>query len=296
MADFKSVSSIVAALAFWLVVTGCGSDSGGAIVESSDTSNVSDANGDDAETNGETGDEVSADNTAGGGNGSDSDSDTDGSTNPDIGSNTDSETPVAVDNREFEAVYSVRFVATWSAETHPTNFPSDPHFSPLTGAVHNEQVVIWQRGQNATDGIEDMAETGGTGQLLQEIQFAIDQGYALSGIEGGGISNSPGSTAVDILVNRDYPLVTVVSMLAPSPDWFIGIDRQSLIDSNGEFIDSLTLELNLYDSGTDGGMRFTSADEDIPRSPIGLVNSFPGDSDFLDGQPAVGSLEFTRTQ
>ncbi len=305
MFKYKRISIAAAILVAALITSGCDSDSNGAaVVSETPTDSTADTNADgsaggEGEATGTT-DENSgedtvdtSDSTDNNGTGNDTNSDT----GPVDGSNPDTGLPVVTDdNREFEAMYSARFEASWSAATHPTNFPSDPHFSPLTGAVHNEQVVIWQRGQNATDGIEDMAETGGTGQLLPEIQFAIDQGYALSSIEGGGIPLSPGATSVDFLVNRDYSLVTLVSMLAPSPDWFIGINSLSLFDANGNFVDSLTVELNLYDSGTDGGLRFTSADEDIPRSPIMLVNSFPNDSDFVDGRPSVGSLVFTRIQ
>ena len=154
--------------------------------------------------------------------------------------------------------------------------------------------MIWQPGQNASDGIEGMAETGSTGLMLTEIQFAIDQGYASSSIEGGGIPLSPGATDVGFVVNRDNPLVTLVSMLAPSPDWFIGVNSLRMIDENGDFLDSVTIALNLYDSGTDGGERFTDPDQDIPRSPIALVSSFPPDTDFFDGRPPVGTLTLTR--
>lgn len=205
------------------------------------------------------------------------------------------ETPSdTIGNPEFEARFTLRFVASWSVATHTVNFPPDPHFSPLTGAVHSEQVVFWQSGQNASDGIEFMAETGGTELLLSEIQSAIDQGYALSSIEGSGIPLSPGETEVEFVITRDYPLLTVISMLAPSPDWFVGINSLPLLDNEGEFVESVTVELNLYDSGTDGGLRYTSADEDIPLSPVALVNSFPLDTDFLDGRPSVGMLEITK--
>lgn len=190
----------------------------------------------------------------------------------------------------FEAMYRATFTATWSVDTHPVNFPDNPHFSPLTGAVHSEQAIFWESGQNATDGIEQMAETGATAILLTEVNAVIDEGRALSAIQGGGIPESPGSTSVEFTVNRDYPLVTLVSMLAPSPDWFIGVNSLQMIDENGDFRQSITIDLNLYDSGTDGGTRYTSADEDIPRSPIGMVNSFPLDSDFQEGQPTVGRL------
>jgi len=198
-------------------------------------------------------------------------------------------------NAEYEAVYRATFNATWSASTHPINFPAaDPHFSPLTGAVHSEQAVFWERGQNATDGIELMAETGGTSILLDEVQLVIDEGRALASITGGGIQLSPGSTSVEFTVNRDYPLVTLVSMLAPSPDWFIGVSSVSMLDANGDFEQSVTRSLNLYDSGTDGGTRFDSADQDVPRSPIALVESFPTDTDFQNGRPPVGELTIER--
>ena len=220
----------------------------------------------------------------------DNEASTDSETGGDTGGDTGA--PVAA----FEAEYRATFVATWSADTHPINFPGNPHFSPLTGAVHSEQSVFWEMGQNATDGIELMAETGATSILLTEVQSVVDEGRALSSIEGGGVGESPGSTSVEFTVNRDYPLVTLVSMLAPSPDWFIGVNSLQMIDENGDFRPLITIDLNLYDSGTDGGTRYTSADADIPRSPIDLVNSFPLDSDFQGGQPFVGQLTLELIQ
>ena len=220
----------------------------------------------------------------------DNEASTDSETGGDNGGDTGA--PVAA----FEAEYRATFVATWSADTHPINFPGNPHFSPLTGAVHSEQSVFWEMGQNATDGIELMAETGATSILLTEVQSVVDEGRALSSIEGGGVGESPGSTSVEFTVNRDYPLVTLVSMLAPSPDWFIGVNSLQMIDENGDFRPLITIDLNLYDSGTDGGTRYTSADADIPRSPIDLVNSFPLDSDFQGGQPFVGQLTLELIQ
>ena len=43
------------------------------------------------------------------------------------------------------ATYQVTFEATWSAATHPTDFPQDglAHFSALVGATHNADVVFW---------------------------------------------------------------------------------------------------------------------------------------------------------
>ncbi len=274
---FRFTSAATAGLlATTLVLGGCGSDS---------TTLVAGPSADNTGTDGD----MQSSNEGG----MDTDSTGDGTdTGTDAGGDTDNSNPdSASQNNEFEARYRATFNSTWSAATHPTNFPDNPHFSPLTGAVHSEQSRVWELGQIASDGIEEMAESGGTGILKTELQSIIDEGRALSLIEGGGIANSPGSVSVEFTINRDNSLVTLVSMMAPSPDWFIGVNGLPLIDQNGDFVSSITIDARLYDSGTDSGTRYTSADEDTsPRSPISLVSSFPPESDFMDGAPFAGQL------
>ncbi len=185
------------------------------------------------------------------------------------------------------ARYRLRFEATWSGATHITDFPGNPHFSPLTGAVHNQQVVFWSQGQNASDGIEVMAETGGVSTFVSEVNAAIDEGYASAVINGGGVATSPGEVSVEFEVSIDNPLITVVSMLAPSPDWFVGLHNVALHDGQ-QFLASLTQDLALYDAGTDSGQSYTSANSDTqPPDPIDLVSN-PTGTPFDRGMPFVG--------
>ena len=70
----------------------------------------------------------------------------------------------------------------------------------------------------------------------------------------------------------------------------MGIRDVALFDGTA-FVDSLTLELPAYDSGTDSGLRFTSADLDTqPREPITRVTSDAADSDFVNGLPSLGQF------
>lgn len=195
-----------------------------------------------------------------------------------------------------EATYRATFSASWSAETHPINFPGNPHFSPLTGAVHNADQVIWRMGDPAGPGIAELAESGGTDILLSELQVAMNESGVLSAIIGAGIDLSPGGTSVEFVVNRDYPYITLVSMLAPSPDWFVGVDSLEMFSADtDEFVESLIIDLNVYDAGSDSGVRYESPDLDTqPLDPISLVNSFPTDSDFFEGQPSIGELFIER--
>ena len=56
-----------------------------------------------------------------------------------------------------EVTYQVTFEATWTAQTHPQDYPSGAHFSPPVGAVHNPNVVFWKVGAPASNGIESIA-------------------------------------------------------------------------------------------------------------------------------------------
>lgn len=173
------------------------------------------------------------------------------------------------------ARYRVTFEADWSSTTHPDSFPSNPHFSGLIGATHNEQAVLWRSGQLASNGIEQMAETGGKSILQSEISNLVQDGLADTLLSGGGIGTSPGSVSLEFTINRSQPLVSLVSMIAPSPDWFVGVDSLPL-RSGGQWIDELSVDLQAYDSGTDSGPDYQSPNADTqPQDPIFHINEAP---------------------
>lgn len=192
------------------------------------------------------------------------------------------------------ALYRVEFTATWSEETHPHpdgNFPTaSAHFSPLIGAAHNTDVSFWGVEALASAGIEQMAETGATGLLRGEIAAAIDDGSALAIISGNG-AVSPGGTVIDeIEVTTDFPLVTLVTMIAPSPDWFVGISGESLLDEADQWVTEKTFTLYPYDAGTDSGEDYTSPNADT--DPAELIHSVRNQAPFSDAP--IGTFTFTR--
>lgn len=207
------------------------------------------------------------------------------------GTGNETEMPIEPPNMgdtETSARYELTFEASWSQTTHADNFPPNPHFSGLIGAIHNEQVIFWERGQPATPGIELMAETGSKSDLRSEIQEAIDNGSAVAMLDEGGIGLSPGEIKIEFDVNSDYHQITLVSMLAPSPDWFVGVHNLNLRDENG-FIESSVIELALYDAGTDSGPLYTSGNDDTdPAGTITRLTTNPDDLPFIDGLPQVG--------
>ena len=145
-------------------------------------------------------------------------------------------------------------------------------------------------GEIATDGIEQMAETGAKSKLRTEIQAVIDAEQAETLIDGGGIGTSPGNVSVDFDVTPAFPLVSVVSMIAPSPDWFVGVHDLNLCES-GTWRE-IDVPLQPYDSGTDSGPNYTSANDDTsPREPIARIEGPP--LQVGDSVPDLGSFSFT---
>lgn len=201
-------------------------------------------------------------------------------------------TPLPAETPTASARYQLTFEATWSSETHPIDFPPNPHFSGLIGAAHNPTVYLWQEGGTATAGIENMAETGGKSPLDSEIDALISSGDACAIISGGGINPSPGLVTVTLVVDQDCPVVSVVSMIAPSPDWFVGVSGLRLYE-NGRWIEHKVVDLFPYDAGTDSGASYSSLDEPT-GSPEG-IRRIETEPLVVNGSvPALGTFTFTR--
>ncbi len=189
--------------------------------------------------------------------------------------------------------YRVTFESFWSAATHPVDFPVNPHFSGLIGMTHNMETELFVRGGMATTGIENMAETGSKTALINEINTKISQGSAQSVVSGGGIGNSPGSVFQDFTLTNTHPFVSIVTMIAPSPDWFVAVKDVNLFQ-NGNWVENLVVDVSTYDSGTDSGFSYSSGNQDtVPPIPIHLITSQPLANGF-GVIPLMGTMTFER--
>jgi len=196
--------------------------------------------------------------------------------------------------QDYTAQYRVTFDATWSSSTHPAAFPSGAHWSGLVGGVHNDQVHFWREGETASLGIQNMAERGIQSTLVSEINPAIAAGNAQFTLNGGGIGGSPGSVSLTFpqSMRRDFPMVTLVSMIAPSPDWFVGVDSLSLIE-NDEWVSAKTVTLYGFDAGTDSGASYSSPD--LVTTPRGIITRFIGFPALVNGEIVpFGTFTFSR--
>ena len=186
------------------------------------------------------------------------------------------------------ATYTVTFTGAWTAEATPGGVPDGAHFSPLIGGVHNADVAFLEAGGQATPGIESMAERGRTATLTEEIQAAGANALSVLRKDSG-----PGATASDtfeaVTVTADHPRITLLSMIAPSPDWFVGVFGLSLLDAEGNWADALTVNLYPWDAGTEEGDDFSF--DNAATVPPGTIVSLRGTGRFSDAP--IATLTFS---
>ena len=192
---------------------------------------------------------------------------------------------------QSEATYTVTFTSNWSNTTHPSNnFPANAHWSKLVGATHNNEVVFLKMGDLASTGIEDVAELGSNTLFFSEINNAINNGFSNLLIDGDTLATPLGNIIIsNVITTEEFPLLSLVCMIAPSPDWIIGVDGLSLLDGNGEWINEMTIDLYPYDAGTDDGTDYNSTNQDT--NPQDAISNLQGIAPF--SSEIIGTLTVT---
>jgi len=84
---------------------------------------------------------------------------------------------------------------------------------------------------------------------------------------------------MEIMVKDQYSMVSLISMIAPSPDWFVGVDSLDLCGSDGKWKDKREMDLLTWDAGTDSGQQFTSAN--IATMPQDFITIIDQNSDTV---------------
>ncbi len=195
------------------------------------------------------------------------------------------------------ADYTVVVKSTWTAATHPLEYPaagplSGPHFSGIIGASHNAGYAVFAEGTPPTPGLERLSEEGKHNPLDDEIRAAIAAGTAGILVETGPLRDFNDSLVATVHVDSLHPMVSMVMMVAPSPDWFTGVSNVNLME-NGQWVAAKTFDLLAWDSGGDDGTTYKAPDMDTnPKKPTsrGMTPHF-----VINGSVVpVGTLTITR--
>jgi len=195
------------------------------------------------------------------------------------------------------ANYDISLTTIWNSTSH-TTVPGGAHWSDLIGATHSSPNEFFELGVLASQGIKNVAEGGSNGAITSEITAAISAGNAdqllhdMAGFDPFGPVATSGFT--NITVSEDFPLVTLVSMVAPSPDWFIAINSLNLRSgdplTNNGWKDTFTMDVFAYDSDTDSGSNYTSSNmpiDIVDQNGVFLITGAP-----INGN-RMGTITFT---
>ncbi len=137
--------------------------------------------------------------------------------------------------------------------------------TPLYTAFHDGSFVPFVVGEEASDGLEEIAETGGPGPIAAERSGVApnSQGAFITGAggpgpifpSGFGPGASVGSTILDVDLSMNNQF-TFLAMVLPSNDTFIGLETSIDLLADPDFMSTGVFSygitgLNVYDAGTE---------------------------------------------
>jgi hypothetical protein len=191
------------------------------------------------------------------------------------------------------AEYMVTFNMNWNSTDFPTDYPSNDHFSRLIGWSHDSTQTLFKVGTLASAGIKNMAETGGTSPLDTEFADLIDEEKGFNYFIGSSLGSGTGNIVLNVEVTKEYPSITLATMIAPSPDWYVAVVNINLLENN-IFVDQKTVDAHVYDAGTDNGITYASPNEiTAPQQPITLLVGPPlGNGVALNA--TIATVTFTK--
>jgi len=195
------------------------------------------------------------------------------------------------------ATYRVEFTPLWTKAAFPHEYPDTslihrPHFSGLIGTGHDASYHVFAVGQPPTPGLERLSEMGKHDPLDAEIKAAIAAGHAVALSESDPLKDFSQTATTQVAVDPAHPMVSIVAMIAPSPDWFAGVGDVNLME-NGDWVATKTVDVQPYDSGGDNGTTYLADDDDAnPKQPTSLNESAHFKKDGAV-QP-VARITFTR--
>lgn len=197
-------------------------------------------------------------------------------------------------NPEGDARYRLTFQGDWTEADHGS-LPDNAHFTTFIGMTHGAAVHLFMLGGNASPGVEDVAERGKVERASAEIDARIDAGTAFSkpviGVSDGPVGNGTG----EFTVSEAMPYLSIISMIAPSPDWFVGLRSFNLFDG-GVWLADTTIDVRMYDCGTEDGDQFSGDNPDTdPRGTIQMLDETNA-SVLANGTPGIVPIGNIRIQ
>jgi len=187
------------------------------------------------------------------------------------------------------ASYKVILTTKWTSPVFTV--PANAHLTTLAGMVHSKDTFLWNNGL-ATAGLELVAEVGNTGVIRKELDTIIARQKALSKfLIPPPVINS--TIEFQLSFTKNFSSISFASMIAPSPDWFTGINNYNLIQDN-KWVDDITIDLLVYDAGTEDGDVFGyDSPATSPLQNVSLLKAVNA-TVLANGNPLIGKIATLR--
>lgn len=128
-------------------------------------------------------------------------------------------------------------------EVTVTNITGGPIFTPIMVAAHRPRVKLFQLGEPASNGLEQLAEGGNTQPLTDEL---LAEG-ASDVVTSGDVLPPGHSVTLRVKGNRHNNRISVASMLIPTNDAFFAVNSVRAPNRYG----SKTIYSPAYDAGSE---------------------------------------------
>ncbi len=125
-----------------------------------------------------------------------------------------------------------------------TNLTQGMYFTPLLLSAHPDTADLFSLGDSASVEVQAMAEGGDISGLLG---IADSVGAVSEENPAGGLLAPGTSTMVTNMATGANDRLSIVSMILPTNDGFVGLDSWKIPEVAGTY----TLYLNAYDAGTE---------------------------------------------
>ena len=198
-----------------------------------------------------------------------------------------------------QAKYSLTFSNLLTPARFGSLIPSAGlFFSPPVAVSHSNRVSLLTVRGLASPQVEEIAENGNNAPLVTLARSLESPGLVRSVSTADGPTGPGKSTTLTVTVDCERPFVTMLGMIAPSPDWIVQVSNRNMFsERSSRFVSWSSGDLIAYDAGVDSGREFTDpADpslDDPTMPPKNIAPLREDDTDRFDGR-VVGSYKFKR--
>eukprot|EP00555_Chaetoceros_dichaeta_P003535 CAMPEP_0198250118 /NCGR_PEP_ID=MMETSP1447-20131203/1424_1 /TAXON_ID=420782 /ORGANISM="Chaetoceros dichaeta, Strain CCMP1751" /LENGTH=227 /DNA_ID=CAMNT_0043934903 /DNA_START=300 /DNA_END=983 /DNA_ORIENTATION=+ len=155
--------------------------------------------------------------------------------------------------------------------------------------------------KEASVGVQNVAEFGDTKALRKELDTAGNFVNDFTMASGAlfPTQSKPSKNIGQLEMDITHRMISSISMIAPSPDWFTGISNYRPI-KDGKWLQSFTVDTYPWDAGTDSGDTYSAFDSATnPKEPVHRIwSDLPVNNVFVgqNGVLPVGQWSCTKVE